>query len=284
MESYFGNAAIKENIERWYHRKIEQLGISYESIEIETSFGKTHLIVTGTDNKPPLVLLHGYFSCAPLTIEALFDLKEDYRIFAIDVIGQPNLSVTVQPSMYDHSYGQWMFEIMTRLDIKDSILVGISFGGFIGWKTLIFDERHISKAFLIAPIGIVKGNLIKISWRLLRPLNWYKKRRKSKHFHRLLKELYTDNNGAEKEFSSLAMLRFETSFSSIPLIKQTDAEKIKTPVSIIAADQDLLSPGKLLIKRAKRIFPSLDKVLLLQNSKHIPNQKGNNLIVKLIKK
>ena len=52
---------------------------------------------------------------------------------------------------------------------------------------------------------------------------------------------------------------FEMDFSPIPTIKESEAKKIKTPLTIIGADDDLIFPGEKLLKRAKSIFPSLQK-------------------------
>jgi len=51
---------------------------------------------------------------------------------------------------------------------------------------------------------------------------------------------------------------------------------------IIGADNDLLFPGKKMLKRAQEIFPSLYEGKLLKNSKHVPRQIDNHEISKLI--
>jgi len=41
-------------------------------------------------------------------------------------------------------------------------------------------------------------------------------------------------------------------------------------------------PGKKMIKRAKRIFPSLEEVILLEGSKHVPNATNLKKTEKII--
>jgi hypothetical protein len=41
-------------------------------------------------------------------------------------------------------------------------------------------------------------------------------------------------------------------------------------------------PGEKMIKRAKSIFPSLKNTVLLNNSKHVPNQKDFQFIENII--
>ena len=283
MNSFFNNPQAKKEVERLYQNKLDELPINYELLKVETSLGNTNIILTGQKDKPPLILLHGSNGCAPIAIEALMGLCDDYSVYAIDVVGQPNLSAETRPSMKDHSYGQWMFEILTRLNIWDAVLVGISFGGFISWKTLVLDERHISNAFLIVPAGIVDGNPLKTLWKVFLPMKLYKWRKQAKYVHHFLEELFTERDEFAIAFLSKVFLHFKMDFSPIPVIKKEEAQKIQTPIHIIAADEDLLFPGAKMLKRAKEIFPSSGEVLLLNNSKHVPGQKGNEEIVDFIK-
>ncbi len=85
-------------------------------------------------------------------------------------------------------------------------------------------------------------------------------------------------------FLTRVFLHFELDDSPIPLIQQEEAQQIKTPIYFMAADDDLLFPGEKLLKRAKDIFPSFAKGLLLENAKHFPNAEGKALITQFIKK
>ena len=283
MNSFFSNPQAKKEVEQLYQNKLDELSITYEYLSIETSFGTTNIIKTGQSGKPPLVLLHGSNGCAPIAIEALIGLLDHFSIYAIDVIGQPNLSAEVRPSMQNNDYGKWMFEILTRLNIWDAILVGISFGGFISWKTLLIDEKRISKAFLIVPAGIVNGNPLKAMRKVFLPMKLYKWRKKAKYVRQFLGELFTEDDKFALAFLSTVFLHFEMDFSPIPVIKEEEAQLIKTPLHMIAADDDLLFPGEKMLKRAGAIFPSMSGHMLMKNSKHVPGQEDNERIVKLIR-
>jgi pimeloyl-ACP methyl ester carboxylesterase len=283
MHSFYSSPKEKEAILALYQDKLDELAIIYELKKIETTFGDTNIIITGNKENPPLVLLHGSNGCAPVAIEALLGLEQHFRIYAIDVLGQPNMSAEERPSMKDDTYGKWMYEILTRLNLWNAILVGISFGGFISWKALNFDQRRIGKAFLIVPAGIVEGNPLKAIWKVFLPMKLYMWRKKEKYVHRFLNALFTDRDEFAIQFLSKVFLHFEMDFSPIPLIKTEEAAKIKTPMYFIAADGDIIFPGKKLIKRVASIFPNIQKNLLLKNSKHVPSAAGNQQIIEFIK-
>ncbi len=284
MTTYFSSEKAKDSILNLYQEKLNELAISYELRTIETSFGDTNVIITGNSLSRPLVLLHGSNGCAPVAIEACIELVDYFRIYAVDVIGQPNMSAASRPDMNGDAYGQWMFEVLSCLHIRDAILAGFSFGGFVCLKTLAFDEKHIARAFLMMPAGIVNGNPLKAIREVFLPMKMYLWKKKAKYVDRFLSALFTENDKFAKAFLSEVFLHFKMDFTPVPLIKKEKAAKIKTPLHLIAADDDLFFPGLKMLKRARVIFPSLAECMLMENTKHVPGRAGNLEIADFIKK
>lgn len=284
MKSFFARQQVKNEIENLYHDKLDELSIQYEFLNVETSFGDTNIVRTGKRGMPPLVLVHGANGCAPVAIEALLELLDDYCVYAIDVVGQPNLSAEVRPSMHDHSYGQWMFEVLTRLNIREVILVGISFGGFICLKTLAHDEKRIARAFLIVPAGVVQGHPLKALSQVFLPMKIYRWWNKESYLHRFLSALFSERDEFATRFLGILFRHYSMDTSPIPLIKKEVAGIIKTPVYFIAAENDILFPGEKMLARARSIFQNIPEVLLLKNSKHVPGKMDNQKIADFIKK
>ena len=71
-------------------------------------------------------------------------------------------------------------------------------------------------------------------------------------------------------------------FTPVPVISKKEAQKITTPITILAANKDLMFPGKKMLKRAKDLFASLKYSLLLDDSKHVQNKEGNAIFEGLI--
>ena len=53
----------------------------------------THVVVSGPKDAPPLVLLHGYWATSTMWSPNIADFSKDYRVYAIDVMGQPSKSI-----------------------------------------------------------------------------------------------------------------------------------------------------------------------------------------------
>lgn len=278
MKSLFKSELGKQDILRLYDEKLKELNINSEYIEVETSFGKTNIIATGDTSNPPIIIIHGSNGCAPIALETYPNLSKRFRVYAVDVIAQPNKSAETRPSMKDDSYGKWMNEIIDQLNITDVLLAGFSFGGLVILKTLENNESKIKEVFLSAPAYIVNGNPLKALFKIFVPMKRYMKSAKPKFVEAFLKDVFTDRDEFAIKYLSKVFLNFRMDFTPVPTIGKKKAASIKTPITLFAAKHDLLFPGEKMIKKAIQIFPSLKECVLLQKSKHVQSGSDNQFI------
>lgn len=283
MESLFKSEQGKKEILDLYDKKLESLNIDYEYKTIATSFGDTNVIVTGEPSNPAIIIIHGSNGCAPIALETYKDLIDSFSVYAIDVIAQPNKSAETRMSMKDDSYGKWINEIIDKLELKEVTLAGFSFGGLVILKTLINNESKVKEVFLSAPAYIVNGNPIKALLQFFIPMKRYMKTKKVKYLERFLDSAFTEKDDFAHKSLALVFTHFTMDFTPVSVITSSEALKIKTPITLIAAENDIIFPGRKMIKRAKKIFPSLKHTLLLNNSKHVQNKEDNSRIASLIK-
>lgn len=261
-----------------YDRKLDRLQIEYDSVEVDTTFGLTHLLVTGPQDGPPLVLIHGANGCAPVALDVYPRLSERFRVYAVDVVGEPNRSHDRRMPKKDRAYGRWLIEVLEALDLEAVVLVGFSLGGMVIWQVLAEDERRIWSAYLAAPAGIVNGNPFTGIFRLFLPMKLFGKTGKPKHLQKVLNGLFTERDDFAEPFLSAVIRNFQLDFSPIKLISKTEAQRITTPMTIFGAEQDLMFPGRKLLKHARRIFPGLEDAVLLEGSRHVQGRADNDRI------
>tara|TARA_R110000868_G_scaffold102224_1_gene281537 strand:- start:3 stop:860 length:858 start_codon:yes stop_codon:yes gene_type:complete len=284
MKSLFKSEQGKQEIFRLYDKKLKELHIEFECLQVETSFGRTNIIATGDASKPPIIIIHGSNGCAPIALETYPNLSKSFRVFAVDVIAQPNKSAETRPSMKDDAYGKWMNEVIDALNLENVTLAGFSFGGLIILKTLEHDESKIKEVFLSAPAYIVNGNPIKALFKIFIPMRRYMSTGKSKFVESFLKEVFTDRDEFAIKYLSKVFQHFKMDFTPVPTIDTNAAKLIKTPITLIAAKDDAMFPGKKMMRRATQIFPSLKESVLLKNSKHVQSSSDNQFIENLILK
>jgi pimeloyl-ACP methyl ester carboxylesterase len=284
MPSLFKSEAGKNEILSLYDEKLTELNIKYQCRIIDSSFGKTNVIITGDSSNPPLIIIHGSNGCAPISLETYPNLSSQFQVFAIDVLAQPNKSAETRLSMKDDSYGKWMNEIIDSLKLDNVTLVGFSFGGLVILKTLINKEDKIKEVYLAAPAYIVNGNPLKALFKVFIPMKRYMKTKKIKFVEKFLNELFTDRDEFAIKYLSKVFINFEMDFSPVPVISKAEAKGIQTPITLIAAKLDIIFPGEKMIKRSSKIFSSLKRSVLLEHSKHVQNRADNLKIEEMIMK
>ncbi len=281
MSSLFKSAAGKAQILSLYDEKLRALNIDYHYKIIDTSYGKTNIIVTGAPENPPLMIVHGSNGCAPISLETYPNLSTHFQVFAIDVLAQPNKSAETRLNMKDDSYGKWMNEIIDKLAINNVVLVGFSFGGLIILKTLLHNEVKIKEVFLAAPAYIVNGNPLKTLFKVFIPMKRYMMTKKVKFVEQFLSDVFTERDEFAIAYLSKVFLHFKMDFTPVPVISKAEAKGITTPITLIAAKRDLMFPGDKMLRRALKIFSSV-KTVLLEQSKHVQSKADNRKIEALI--
>ncbi|MEM7484588.1 MAG: alpha/beta hydrolase [Bacteroidota bacterium] len=282
MKSLYKSELEKNEILQLYDKKLKELKIAYEYLHVNTCFGKTNIIVGGKSSNPAMIIVHGSNGCAPIALETFPNLDKKYRVFAIDILAQPNKSAETRLSMKDDSYGKWINEVISKLNIDNVTMAGFSFGGLVILKTLEFDETKIKEVFLASPAYIVNGNPLKALFKIFIPMKRFKSTGNPKYIEKFLSEVFTERDEFAIKYLSKVFLFFDMDFTPVPIINSKKAKKIKTPITIFAAKKDILFPGEKMIKRASKIFPSLRKGKLLENSKHVQNKSQNERIEKEI--
>lgn len=127
--------------------------VPYEEIEVPSRFGMTHAVASGPQDAPPMVLLHGHMATLSMWSPNIADFSKDYRVYAIDVMGQPSKSIPDpdQPIRDATDYNAWLSATLDGLNLNCVTLVGASYGGWLALNfALTFPER-VRKLVLLSP-------------------------------------------------------------------------------------------------------------------------------------
>ena len=85
----------------WYENVKSEINVEHESIFVTTRFGKTHAIVAGEDHSKSLILIPGIAGCAPLWRHQINELSKYFKVYALDIVGQPGKSDPNPPSVFN---------------------------------------------------------------------------------------------------------------------------------------------------------------------------------------
>ena len=113
MPSYlpvFTSEAGEAETLKAYQAVLDHWPVPYAELMIPTSFGDTYVIASGPEGAPPVILMHALFATATVWYANVGDLSKDYRVYAVDTIGEANKSRPTQPITTSKQYAEWLGE------------------------------------------------------------------------------------------------------------------------------------------------------------------------------
>jgi pimeloyl-ACP methyl ester carboxylesterase len=138
-----------------YDAVLAKWPVAYEDIVVPTRLGATHVIASGPEDAPPLVLLHAAMATATVWRPNVEALSEHFRVYAVDVIGQGGRSVASRMIESRRDYADWLDEVLDGLGIARASIVGNSYGGFIALNHAAMAPERVDRVVLISPVGLV---------------------------------------------------------------------------------------------------------------------------------
>lgn len=265
----FVDDTAKTRIAGWFETFRSSLPFTNESRWVETSAGRTHVLVAGPEDGPPLVCLHGALASSAHVIPELGSLVERYRIYAVDVVGQSVMSEDRRVDVRDTSYGTWLRDVCTGLGLSRITLFGVSWGGFVALRTAQVAPELVEALVLMVPAGMVAGSawagFTKLGW----PMLTYRLLPSEKRLRRVVDALFTTQDEKWTKYFGDALLSYRLDMRVPPLTRPEDVASFKGRTLVLGADDDVSFPGPALLARARELFPHAE-VELLASCKHCP--------------
>jgi non-heme chloroperoxidase len=229
--------------------------------------GNVELYYEDLGSGQPVVLIHGY----PLNAQswekqtaALLDAG--YRVVAYDRRGFGESSKTAIGYDYD-TFAADLNELMTKLDLRDAVLVGFSMGsGEVTRYLSRYGSERVKKAVLIGPVPPfllkTEDNPEGVDQSVFDGIKEAVKKDRPSYFTTFFQNFYnTDTLGGSKITDEAVQMSFNVAVKASPLAAlrcvdswltdfRQDLPKIDVPVLIIHGDADRILP---IDSTAKRI-------------------------------
>ena len=140
-----------------YDAAIATSPIPVTESDVETSFGRTHVLTAGDPSKAPLVAIHPLALSSTSWLPLLPTLASRHHVTMIDAVGDVNKSVASRPLTTAAHVVTWLDETLRALEIEGAAIVAMSMGTWMTTQyTMTFPDR-VERLALIAPVGLVSG-------------------------------------------------------------------------------------------------------------------------------
>jgi pimeloyl-ACP methyl ester carboxylesterase len=151
MSGIYKSEAGARVVQERYLEFLKRWPISNQQLRIPTREGETFIVACGPENAPPLALLHGSGVNAGMWIADVAAWAEHFRVYAIDVIGEPGLSAPSRPPLASEAYALWLDDVMHALSLQRVSIVGASLGGWLALDYATRRTERVESAVLLCP-------------------------------------------------------------------------------------------------------------------------------------
>jgi pimeloyl-ACP methyl ester carboxylesterase len=250
-----------------YHAALNGWPVPHEETDVSTRFGSTHVITTGPKDAPALVLLHGYWATSAMWSRNIADFR-DYRVYAIDVMGQPSRSIPDEPVRSGADYVAWLTDTLNALHLDRISLVGMSFGGWLALAYAVTAPRRMQKLVLLSPGGLLPM-VRRFSLQGMLMVFVPSRLTVNSFMHWL--GFTEDDARAVVDLMYLGLKHFraptETARVMPTVFSDEELRTIRVPVLLLIGEHEVMSDPAAALGRARRLIPNVQGELV-PNCRH----------------
>ena len=256
---------------RLYDELLVNWPVPADELDVETSFGTTHVRRSGNPEGSPIVLLHPHNGTSLGWWRLVEPLAAEHEVFATDTVGALGRSVQTKAITSGADYGTWLGDVVAQLGLNSPHLVGYSEGGYVAMGAVL---GSVPAASLVAiePAGAVE----KVRTRFLGAMvvAGVKAQFTDKALQEFAERISPGIEFAPGEME--AMLYGGKNFKpALPFPKRfTDDQlrQIDIPTLLyMGAKTELFDPEKA-AERAKRLMPDVETVIVPDGQHGVPFQ------------
>lgn len=273
--SVFKSEIGKVKIRQYYSAILS--AFSYTQRYVETTYGRTFVLETGSKNNQPMVLLHGSCSNSAAWLGDLATLSRHYHVYAVDILGEPGNSDEFRLNLQSNEYSHWLGEVLDGLSIEKVILMGNSLGGWIAIYFASTYPMRTSALILLASAGIVPPNQAFIEQTEKIPTD--------RSSAKAVKDTILGDSVLPQEVLLFMMLVFEyfnPIIGALPVLSDSQLERLTMPLLFIAGKSDATMDAALAAERLAKHVPHT--LSILQEGSHVITTAADNVLLFLAAK
>ncbi|RRD20622.1 alpha/beta hydrolase [Brucellaceae bacterium VT-16-1752] len=256
-----------------YRSVLGQWPVPADHLCVDTREGTTFVVACGPKDAPPLVLLHGALTNSAIW---MFDAElwsQSFRVYAVDVIGEPGLSTAKQLPVEGGRYAAWLDDVLAGLDLESAAFVGVSFGGWLALDYAVRQPHRVDRLALLCPAGIGRQKSFFLKALPLLLLGSWGKAKVRAMVMGPQTQAFADRARPLMDLVASIHSKVRPRSITIPLVSDEDLSSLKMPVLIIIGGRDALINSNETRRRVESTMANAKLHYLEHAFHHLPNQR-----------
>lgn len=268
----YRSAEARAAVEAQYRRVLAQWPVPKTELRLPTRYGASFVLACGPEGAPPVVLLHGSQANSAAWLPEVPLWSQQFRLFALDMIGEPGLSAPVRPPLAGDAHAGWLDDVFAGLGLSRATIVGTSLGGWLGLDYASRRPGFARALALIAPAGIGRQkNFLLKALPLLLLGSWGRRKMRKMVFGPAPEELPPDLAAIAELMDGIGQAT-KPRVVSVPRLTDTELADLRMPVLVIVGGRDVLLHSRETQERLQRSTPQAEVCFMEGGHHFLPGQ------------
>lgn len=258
MSSIYKSEEGARAVHARYREILNLWPVANRQFMVPTRAGETFVIACGPDAAPPVLLFHGSVSNSFMWLNDAKALAEHFRVYAVDLIGEPGLSARTRYPTATDEHALWLDDVFRALSLTNASLVGVSLGGWLALDYAVRRTDRVKALILICPAGIGKlKNFLLKAFPYFFMGEWGRRKLRALVMGKAYGELPP---AAKPVFDFLGLIFRNFTPRRDPIAPKSDAElrRLTMPIAIYLGGEDTLIDSYDTQRRARQLLPQAE--------------------------
>jgi len=269
MTSIYKSEDGEREVQTRYREMLTHWPVANQHMRVPTREGDTFVVACGPESAPPLLLFQGSGANTAMWMGDVAAWAKDFRVYAVDMIGEPGLSGPSRPPLASDAYALWLDDVMQALSITRASFVGVSLGGWLALDYATRRPERVDRVVVLCPSGVgrQKKSFLFKAIPLLLLGRWGRR----KAMEMVAGKPPADPSPASRYFAafvSLIFTHFRPRRGTVPVFSDDALTRLTMPVMLIVGGRDVLLDSAESKRRLEQSAPHVT-VRFLPDAGHI---------------
>lgn len=253
---------------------------------ISTSYGDSHVICSGDEKNPPLILLHASSCGSTIWYKNIPFWATYFSVYAIDLIGESSKSILTKKMKTSHDSAEWLDETIKGLGLEKVFLCGLSIGGWNAANYAGFYPQKVQKLILLSPVQTFAKMNCSFFFKIMK-MGFHPTRENVENYIGWANEKEDPLPDSIIKQFTISVMNMNSNASFPKWLKKEHIKHLKMPVLVVFGKNEFAFSIQKATTRANRIISNLELEIVERASHLLSVSKPeyiNALVLEFIKK